>query len=113
MKSSFLHVDSNQNADDSSSVLHLHAKNTPMWVFFKSIGMNLASDSLTQADGKILKNENGNSLKFYLNGKKVDELTEYVIQPLDKLLISYGPENDPNIDRQIASVTDFAKDHQK
>lgn len=113
MKSSFLHVDNNQNKDDASSVLHMHAKKVPTWIFFRSIGMNLTKDSLTLADGRMLKNENGKTLKFYLNGKKVDELEDYSFQPLDKLLISYGPENDVELDQQINSVTNFAKDHQK
>lgn len=113
MKSSFLHLDNNQNPEDANSVLHQHAKNVPFWLFFRSIGMKLEKDSLTTADGQILKNENGNTLKFYLNGKKVDELSDYSFQPLDKLLISYGPENDPGIQKQINSVTNFAKDRQK
>lgn len=113
MKSSVLHVDSNQNKQDSSGVLHMHAKNVPLWLFFKSLGFSLQKDSLILADGRILKNENGNTLKFYLNGQKVDELVDYVFLPSDKLLISYGPENDPNIKSQINSVTDFAKDHKK
>lgn len=113
MKSSFMHLDNNQNPDDSNSVLHMHAKKVPLWLFFRSLGMNLTKTNLSFADGKVLKNENGNTLKFYLNGQKVDELGEYSYQPLDKLLISYGPENDPNIQQQINSVTNFAKDHQK
>lgn len=114
MKSSFIHVDNNPNSkEDSSGVLHMHATKVPLSIFFRSLGMNLTKDSLTLVGGQVLKNENGKTLKFYLDGKKVDELSEYTFQPLDKLLISYGPENDPNIQKQINSETNFAKDHQK
>lgn len=113
MKSPLLHVDNNQNIKDAGSVIHMHAKDVPMWWFFESLGMKLTKDSLTLAGGEVLKNESGNTLKYYLNGKKVDELGNYVFQPLDKLLISYGPENDPDIQKQIDSVPNFAKDHQK
>lgn len=113
MKSGLLHVDNNQNIKYAGSVLHMHAKDVPIWWFFESLGMKIAKDNLTLAGGEILKNENGNILKFYLNGKKVDELGNYVFQPLDKLLISYGSENDPSIQSQIDSVPNFAKDHQK
>ncbi len=113
MKSSFMHVDASQNTEDASSVLHMHAKKVPLWLFFRSLGMNLSKESLTLADGQVLKNENGKQLKFYLNGQKVDELGDYSFQPLDKLLISYGPENDSDLQKQINSVTNFAKDHQK
>lgn len=113
MKSSFLHLDNNKNPDDANSVLHMHAKNIPLWVFFRSLGMNLTRDSLVLTNGQILKNENGNILKFYLNGKRVDDLTDYIFQPLDKLLISFGPENDENVNKQINAMTDFAKNYQK
>ena len=113
MKSSFMHVDNSENREDSSSVLHMHAKKVPAWLFFRSIGMKLEKDSLTLADGQTLRNENGKTLKFYLNGHRVDELDNYSFQPLDKLLISYGSANDANIQKQINSVTNFAKDHQK
>lgn len=113
MKSSFLHVDDNQNKQDAGGVLHMHAKNVPLWLFFRSLGMKLDKDRLTLNDGKVYGNGDGNSLKFYLNGKKVDDLGNYVFRPLDKLLISYGPENDPNLQSQINSVTNYAKDHQQ
>lgn len=113
MKSRLLHVDNNQNLEDAGSVLHMHAKDVPLWWFFESLDMKLEKDSLTLADGQVFKNENSNTLKFYLNGKKVEELGNYVFQPLDKLLVSFGPENDSDIQKQINSVTNFAKDHQK
>ncbi len=114
MKSSFMHVDNNpNNKEDTSGVLHMHATKVPLWIFFRSLGMSLTKDSFTLTDGRVLKNENGNTLKFYLDGKKVDELEDYVFQELDKLLISYGPENDPDIQKQINSVTSLAKDHKK
>lgn len=113
MKSRLLHVDNNQNLEDAGSVLHMHAKDVPTWWFFESLSMKLGKDSLTLADGQVFKNENGNTLKFYLNGKRVDELGNYVFQPLDKLLISFGPENDEGIQSQIDSVPNFAKDHHK
>ena len=111
--SAFIHIHPAKAPEKDGDVLHMHATKVPLWMFFKSIGMKLDKISLTLDDGRVLKNENGNTLKFYLDGKKVDELVEYVYQDLDKLLISYGPENDPDIDNQINSVTNFAKDHQK
>lgn len=110
--SSFIHVDSGSPAPEKTGdALHMHATNVPLWLFFKSIGLKLDKESLTLENGQVLKNESGNTLKFYLNGKRVDDLGSYVFQDLDKILISYGPENDPDIQKQISSITNFAKDH--
>ncbi len=112
--SNFIHVDSGSpTPEKTGDILHMHATKVPLELFFRSIGMKLEKDRVTLTDGQVLKNENGNTLKFYLNGKKVDELGNYVFQPLDKLLISFGSENDPSIQTQINSVANFAKDHQK
>ncbi len=111
MRSSFLHFDTNQNKEDAGSVLHQHAKKVPLWLLFRSLGMSISPDSITTADGRIWRNESDKTLKFYLNGKKVDELVNYSYQPNDKLLISYGPTNDPNIQKELDSVIPFAKNH--
>lgn len=109
--SAFIHIHPAQAPEKEGDVLHMHATKVPLNIFFRSIGMNLTKDSFTLANGRVLKNENGNTLKFYLDGKKVDKLDNYVFQALDKILISYGPENDPDIQRQLSSITDFAKNH--
>lgn len=110
--SSFIHVDSGSPAPEKTGdVLHMHATKIPLSLFFRSLGMSMTKDTLTLIDGRLLKNENGNTLKFYLNGQKVDDLDNYSFQDLDKLFISFGPENDPDIQRQLNSVTNFAKNH--
>lgn len=112
MKSSFLHVDPNlQHREEEGNLLHMHAKNVPLWLFFRSIGMRLEQDMLLLPDGSVLNNQNGHTLKLYVNGRGMERLDDYVFQNRDKLLISYGPEKDPHIEKQIQSVTDFAKHH--
>lgn len=110
--SSFMHVDSGSPAPEKTGdILHMHATGVPLGLFFKSIGMKLEKDSFILDNGWVLKNENGNTLKFYLNGKKADSLENYVFQDLDKILISYGQENDPDIERQLGTMTNFAVNH--
>lgn len=112
LKARFVHLDPNpQNNDDAASVLHIHAQYVPVKLFFESIGMKLEQDSLTLQDGQTVTKSDENTLKYFLNGQQVDELGNYTPQDLDKLLISFGPANDPDIERQLNSVTNYAKDH--
>lgn len=109
MKSSFIHVDDNQNKEGASGTLHMHATGVPLWIFFKSVGMDFSKDCLILSDGQKFCNNGKDTLKFYVNGKPNSELENYVYNDLDKILISYGSE--PDLTQQLNSITDFAKNH--
>ena len=111
MKSSFIHLDDNQNKEDASGVLHMHATGVPLWVFFKSIGMNFNKDCITLENKEKLCSDGNKKLKFFVNGKENNEFENYVFNDLDKILISYGNDNEDEIKNQLNSITDFAKLH--
>lgn len=90
MKSSFIHVDSGQNAEEASGLLHMHATGVPLWIFFGSIGLELPD------------------AKAYVNGREVQDYRNYAFSNLDKILITDGVGN---LDEQLNSITDFAKNH--
>jgi hypothetical protein len=111
MKSSFLHVDNNQNFEDASSVLHMHATNVPLWVFFRSIGMDLSKECLIIDNVQKFCNTGKSILKFYVNEKPSNDVENYVFNDNDKILVSYGDESGEELIKQINSVTDYAKNH--
>ena len=110
--SSFIHVDSGTpSPEKTGDVLHMHATGIPLWIFFKSIGMDFNRDCITfENKQKFCSNEN-KKLKFFVNGKENNEFENYIFNDLDKILISYGNENKEEIRNQLASITDFAKLH--
>lgn len=93
MKSMMLHLDDNPDTQDAASVLHMHATGVPLWIFFKSIGMNLPD-----------------SIKLYVNGNFNTEGLNFVFKDGDKLLITDATDRDV-IRQQILSITNYAKDH--
>ena len=44
------------------------------------------------------------SLKFYVNQQLVKDLREYVVQEDDRILITYGNEDQLAIDKQLAEL---------
>jgi len=44
------------------------------------------------------------SLKFYVNHEPVDNLTEYVFEDQDRILVSYGGEDQTEIDDQLLEL---------
>ncbi len=111
MKSSFIHLDDNQNKEDAGGVLHMHANEVPLWIFFKSIEMDFSKDCVALKDKQKFCNNGDKRLKFFVNGKENKEFENYIFKDLDKILISYGNENEEEIKTQLASITDFAKLH--
>ena len=111
MKSSFIHLDDSQNKEDALGVLHIHATGVPLWVFFKSIGMNFDKNCITLENNEKFCNDENKKLKFFVNGKESNEFENYMFNNLDKLLISYGNENQEQIKNQLGSITDFATLH--
>ncbi len=110
--SSFIHVDSGAPAPEKTGdVLHMHATGVPLWIFFESIGMKFNRDCLTLENGEKYCNDRNNKLKFYISRIQNNEYENYVFNDLDKILISYGDENQQQIQEQLGSITDFAKLH--
>lgn len=110
--SSFMHVDSGAPAPEKTGdILHMHATGIPLWVFFKSVGMDFSKDCITLENKDKLCNDANKELKLIVNGKENGEFENYVFNDLDKILIIYGIENEGEIRNQLASITDFAKIH--
>ena len=110
--SSFIHVDSGAPAPEKTGdVIHMHATGIPLWVFFKSIGMDFDKDCITLENKEKFCNEGNKKLKFLVNGKESNEFENYVFNDLDKILISYGYESEEEIKNQLTSITDFSKLH--
>ena len=110
--SSFIHVDSGAPAPEKTGdILHMHATGIPLWIFFKSIEMDFNKDCINLENKGKFCSEGNKKLKFFVNGKESSEFENYVFKDLDKILISYGDENEQEIKNQMASITDFAKNH--
>jgi len=55
-------------------------------------------------DGSQFCTNDDYTLKFYVNQQKVDDIRTYVIQEDDRILISYGNEEQETIDKQLAEL---------
>ena len=110
--SSFIHVDSGAPIPEKTGdVLHMHATGIPLWLFFNSISMDFNKDCITLENKEKFCNDGNKKLKLFVNGKESNEFENYVFNDLDKILISYGNENEEEIKNQLVEITDFAKKH--
>ncbi len=107
-KSSFLHLDEDENKEIAKSLLHKHATGVPLSLFFESVGGSFNDSCLVLPGQSAYCNGGGKTLKFFVNGEPRGEFGDYVLRNLDKILVSYGDANE-NVSSQLASITDYAK----
>ncbi|MBI2130965.1 hypothetical protein HYU10_04310 [Candidatus Woesearchaeota archaeon] len=98
--SSFIHVDSGAPA-----------AGVPLWIFFKSVGMDFSKDCINMENKEKFCNDSNKKLKFFVNGKESNEFENYAFKDLDKIVVSYGDGSEEEIKNQLSSITDFAKAH--
>jgi hypothetical protein len=102
IKSSWIHFE----AQDGTTI-HRHSTGVTLGYMFETLGIGLDDEcytfSGTGGDRVFCTNEEF-SLKFFVNHQPVPNLTEYVFEDGDKILISYGGETQEQIDAQLAQL---------
>ena len=103
IKSSWQHFE----ARDGSTI-HRHATGVMMGFLFETIGIGLDDECFSfkaSAGGerKFCTNEDF-SLKFFVNHEPVPNLTDYVFEDGDRILLSYGSEDQTQIDTQLLEL---------
>lgn len=94
--------------DGLGDVIHVHATGMTTLHLLKSAGMDLRNHCLIFEENNYCSDAK-KEIKFFVNGKGSNDLGNYVIKDLDKVLVSYGSENELEIQKQVSSVTDLAK----
>lgn len=95
LKSKYIHFENN-----NPYLIHRHATGVPLEMLFTSIGIKITPDCIILNDDnepniinhKFCLQEN-KSLFFYVNGQKYDNISQYVINHGDRILISFGTED--------------------
>ncbi len=81
--------------DGVGKVVHVHKEGVPISNLFDSFQL-----TFSQTDR--------NTLKVYVNGSLNSQGLAYIPVDLDKILVSFGPEEDKNIQKQLSSVSNDA-----
>ena len=102
LTTSFIHFD-----EGIGDVIHTHATDLTIGHMFKSVGIDFNNNCII-VDRNNYCNNNSNKLKFYVNGQPNNEFDNYIIKDLDKYLISYGNENEADMQKQLSSITNLA-----
>lgn len=99
----------NRSADvylkaDDPNIVYVKKSGLTWGDFFKTLPMKLTSDCLTTGTGQTFCSGTEGSLKFYLNGVRVDDFLVRMIGQGDRALITFGNENESEIQKQLQAV---------
>jgi hypothetical protein len=102
--------------DPRHTVVHVHQEHVTWDAFFRTLGFELADPSMVGVeraslkldDGTVLTDGQGGTFKFYINGVRVIGVGDLDIRWLQRVLISFGPENEDEVKAQLSLVTDEA-----
>lgn len=90
------------------TVIHVHREQTTWDEFFRSLGFELSDTCVKLPSGEAFCNNERETLKFIVNGVRVDTIMFEDIQGLSRVLISYGPESGDEAMSQFAEITNEA-----
>ena len=100
--------------DKDGDVVHIHATGITLGYIFKTLKISIDNNCLTLDTGsKYCNNENAKLRVFVKSAgadwKQITYHADYIIQNSDKILVSYGIEDENRIKREMESVTAKAK----
>ena len=99
VKTPWIHFE-NQDGD----TIHRHSTGVELEFLFNSMNIAVDDNCFVFPDGRQFCTNEDYSLKFYVNQQLVKDLRQYIIQEDDRILITYGNEDQLAIDSQLAEL---------
>lgn len=91
-----------ENSDGDT--VHRHSTGVELEFMFNSMKIAVDENCFIFPDGRQFCNNDDYTLKFYINDKRVADIASYVIQDNDRILISYGNEDQLAMEKQLAEL---------
>ena len=96
IKSSWIHFE-----ESDGNTIHRHSSGVTLNYLFESLGIGIDENCYIFNDGRQFCTNEDYSLKYFINGDRVNSINDYVVQNDDRILISYGSETEVQINQQL------------
>ena len=90
--------------NQDGNTIHRHSTGVELEFLFNSMNVVVDDKCFVFPDGRQFCTNEDYSLKFYINQKLVEDIRQYVVQEDDRILISYGNEDQLAIEKQLAEL---------
>ena len=99
IKSSWIHFE-----ESDGTTIHRHSTGVTLGYLFDSINIGIDNKCFVFPDGRQFCTNEDYSLKYYINHQPVSNISEYIFEDGDRILISFGPETPEQIEEQLIEL---------
>ena len=99
IKSSWIHFE-----ESDGTTIHRHSTGVELGYLFDTLNIGIDSECYRFPDGRQFCTNEDNSLKYYINHQIVDNISNYVFEDGDRILISFGNETPEQIEEQLIEL---------
>lgn len=90
--------------DKTNHVVHVHASGVTWGSFFANLGYTLGNQVIKTDNGIYASGQDGNKLRFILNGDDTESIANEVIRSQDTLLIDYGNTSEQSLTERFNAI---------
>ena len=99
IKNSWIHFE-----DSDGTTIHRHSSGVTLGYLFANLNIVIDSECYKFPDGRQFCTNEDYSLKYYINHQIVKDISDYVLEDSDRILITYGGETPEQIEEQLREL---------
>ena len=99
IKNTWIHFE----GQDGTTV-HRHSSGVTLGYLFETLGIIIDENCYIFPDGREFCTSDEYSIKYFINHQPEESINDYVLKEGDRILISYGDENQEQIDAQLSEL---------
>ncbi len=99
IKNSWIHFEGQDGA-----TVHRHSSGVTLGYLFETLGIIIDENCYIFPDGREFCTSDEYSIKYFINHQPEESINDYVLKEGDRILISYGDENQEQIDAQLSEL---------
>ena len=99
IKSSWIHFE-----DSDGTTIHRHASGIKLGYLFDTLNIGITNECYNFPDGRQFCTNEDYSLKYFINHQRVSNISDYIFEDGDRILITYGSETPEQIEEQLIEL---------
>lgn len=87
-------------------IIHIHGDKVTIGYLFETLNFKLDEQCIIIPNGTSYCTDEKYSLKYFVNGNTMSDISDYDVSDGDRILISYGNETNTEVEQQLATLNE-------